>query len=247
MLEDIYDSCTRLEVLKVAYGNVLEERRATLSSSSSRQPSSTSIPIVPDNLAQLSSDFDSSDPPYKFPPARIKAACQTEKANSKIVTELNGVLVTYVETIGRLASRNNVNFDQNLQALKNSIMQIRESQINSSDSNLTDAQKQAIEKQKQLERSLTDGLNIAQSLLNLYADQKRYEKLKPILICSNDSIVRYINELESIVNDYYLKGAIEEEENQLDRYFDVRHRLNMRKFQNNSERLVQPGRSNSSA
>ncbi len=238
MLEDIYDSCTRLEVLKVAYSNVSEERKATLSSSDSTQPSSTIIPIIPDKLSQLSDEFDGSDPSYKFPPARIKAACQKEKVNSEIVTQLNGVLVTYVETIGRLASRNTVDFDQNLQAIKSSIIQIKETPINSSTLNLTDAQRQAIEKQnQQFERSLTDGLNIAQSLLNLSADQKRYKKLKPIVICSNNSLIRYINALESLVKNNYLTGAIHEEENQIDMYFDVRYRLNMTKFKNNPERL----------
>ncbi len=240
MIQDIYDSCNRLEVANVAYNNVLQERRATLSSASSQQESSRNFSISStkqpntnpvNNLSPEFLNSDSAINPYKFLPARIKAACKVEKANSDNVMQLNGVLVTYVETLGRLASHSTISFDLNLQGIKNAIIQTRAQLINPTHANLTDPQTQ------QFQTSLTDGANIAQSLLNLYADQKRFSKLKPIIICSNDSLSRYIKSLENLINDYYVTGAIEEEENQSDRYFDALYRLDTVKFGNNLERL----------
>ncbi|MGJ5634239.1 hypothetical protein [Nostoc sp. CALU 1950] len=223
--KDIYDSCIRQELTKISYENVEYERGTTLPSAPLTQPTPANI-LSPSSNSSESFNFNSPVNPYKFPPARIKAGCQDAKLQSEIVEELNQVLFTYVEILGRLASGNTLNFEPSLQAIITSITQISDTRMNADNT-----------KKQEFDRGLTDGLNITQSLLNLYADKQRYEKLKPIIICNNTSISSYIKNLEKIVNNYYLVGVIKEEENKLDRYFDVRYRFNIIKFNNNPERL----------
>lgn len=222
--KDIYDSCIRKELTEISYKNVQDERKSTLPSALSTQLVLANTLIKIDNLTEL---YNAHIPvnPYKFPPAKMKSACEDAKLKSEIVGQLNRVLFTYVETLGKLASRNPASLDQNLQAIKISITQIRDIT-----SNMDNTKKQ------QFDRNLTDGINITQSLLNVYADKQRHEKLKPIIICSNTSISRYIQDMESIVNNY-LTGEIKQEESQIDRYFDVRYRRDIMKFKNNPEQL----------
>jgi hypothetical protein len=129
----------------------------------------------------------------------------------------------YVATLGRLASRDTVSYDRSLTAIEESLKKFG--------SNLSETDRQAFG------ASISTGINIAQSLLNLIGDRLRHEKLKPIIICKNNDLVKYIGDLQKQIDLFYLNGVLQDEKDQINVYSETVYNMTMRKFKNNPTRL----------
>lgn len=222
MIQDIYDSCTRKEYVHIQYANA---RR--LSAPKGDTPRSGTPTATFDRALSRGSNFNettftdnnssssgaSEAKKFDFPPTKIRLKCESKKIKSQLIQNTNGVLVIYVETLGRLASSNTVTFDQNLKAIKESIVSL------STEAELVKGDQEAFN------NSVTNGTNIATSLLNLIANQQRQEKLKPIIICSNDTITKFIDNLQQIIKLYYVTGVLQDEEDENLQYIETMYDL----------------------
>jgi len=208
MIQDIYDSCTRKGYVKIQYDNArrlsapkanIPSRVVTPTSTLNRRSSRVSNPneMTFTNNVQLPSSPASEAP--SFPPAKIQFNCQTQKNEAQIMQNMNDVLVIYIATLGRLASRNTVAFDQNLKAIGESIK------------SLSTEVKLVKGNQETFNNSVNNGINIATSLLNLIADQQRQANLRPIIVCSNDTVTKYIGGLQQLIKVFYITGVLQEE------------------------------------
>jgi hypothetical protein len=211
MIQDIYDSCTRKEYVQIQYDNArkMAAPRAEItipSSAAMTNPDNPrdSLPASP-NLASLKPRFNLRSSPYEFPPAKMRFKCLPKRNQAQVMQNMNDVLAIYVATLGRLASPNTVTFDQNLKAIGESIKSLNK-EVRGSISSPTPEALQTFD------NGMNNGINIATSLLNLFANQQRQEKLKPIIICSNDNVTKYIDDLQKLIQLFYITGVLKEEE-----------------------------------
>ncbi|NUN66396.1 hypothetical protein HCU40_16950 [Pseudanabaena biceps] len=202
MIQDIYDSCTRKEYVQIQYDNArkMAAPRADITPDNPRD----SLPAMP-NLSSLKPRFNLRSSPYEFPPAKIRFKCLPKTNQAQVMQNMNDVLAIYVATLGRLASPNTVTFDQNLKAIGESIKSLNK-EVRGSISSPTPEVLQTFD------NGINNGINIATSLLNLFANQQRQEKLKPIIICSNDNVTKYIDDLQKLIQLFYITGVLKEEE-----------------------------------
>lgn len=142
--------------------------------------------------------------------------------------QLNFTLLTYIESLGRLASENTVVFTENVQSLGNSIDRLGQA-LNTSgvgDVSLGETQKQA-------------GIKIVDSLLNLWSSQFRYNNLKPAIICTDPYFREYTSLLQEIIDKIYLQDRLAVEENSLNSQYNIAYQIAFKNFDSDrdSEKL----------
>ncbi|WP_146048710.1 hypothetical protein [Pseudanabaena sp. BC1403] len=229
MVQDIYDSCTRKEYVQIQYANALE--RAAPISIKPTVPTPIMSGVVLRNsgvsLARtLNSNSEETSEAPNFPPAKIRFKCRAEKDKAQVLQNLNDVLAIYVSTLGRLASRNTITFDQNLNAIRESFISFQK-QAPGSSSSISENER------KTFENGVNNGINISTSLLNLIADQQRHEKLKPIIVCNNDAVTKYIGDLQNQIKKYYITGVLQEEEEKNIQYIEEMYNVYLNNSANN--------------
>jgi len=117
-----------------------------------------------------------------FPLIDARDKCQKWIPIVEGTDRINLILMTYIDSLGRLASGNTVVFTENVQTLGNSIDQLSVT----ANIPLGETQKQA-------------GIKIVDSLLSLWSSQFRYNNLKPAIICTDSSVQEYISLLQEII------------------------------------------------
>ncbi|MGB5714568.1 MAG: hypothetical protein WBM44_27090, partial [Waterburya sp.] len=191
IISDIYDSCIRRERHEINIDKLRQDQFDSLPSDQSGQQNFT--------IVSEKSNFE---------PVRLQKKCKDAQNKSEIFDSLNTVIIDYVAVLGRLASRNTVSFNQNLALIETSI-------------NNNFITKIAEESQDEFQVNVASIVGVANSLINLVADQQREDSLKPIIICTNDYLKNYINDFNNLISDYYISGLLQEEEEALEREYEM--------------------------
>ncbi len=134
------------------------------------------------------------DPKFDFVSERQN--CDRFGEARERVSRANFVLVEYVESLGRLASKNTVSFDSNLNALKDSIKVLSQNSLIPIQLN-----------QEQFQA----GSSIIDSLVGIFTDNFRRENIRQIIVCTDRPIQKYIPGLNLIAQEGYIKGSLEKE------------------------------------
>ena len=123
----------------------------------------------------------------RFIPVAVIEDCKEKDSNAYAANQLNGVLVSYIESLISIANNQTVSFDQNVETLGTSV------------STLSSAVGQAASPSL-----ITSSTSIASSLLNMWSASFRRDSLAEVLICTTDPVNSYTSSLISIVGNTYL-------------------------------------------
>lgn len=205
--QDIYQSCLRRETRKDET-QIIQEAfvRSQMNSLPSVQPSSTET---------------TSTTPYTFSPIRIDERCDRFKPVATSTIQANFLVVNYLNSLGQLASDQQVSLNQNLTKLGDAI------------TNLNPTFEQAGISININPDYVKAGENIAGFLLDKFVVKPIQRKnLKSVIVCQDENFQDYtllLNEINELYRDIWL----ESEKTGLYRYFEERARLAPRIYANN--------------
>jgi hypothetical protein len=240
MGKDIYESCIRRETRK----NETEKIQKTFASQTTSyqtqfQPSPSSL----NNRRSISGELGeiqklvrtTEEIPYTFAPIRMDERCDRFKPVAQSAIQANLLLVNYLESLGQLASDQQVTLNQNLTDLGSTI------------TNLNPTFKQA-----NISISINqDYVKAGESIVGLLVDKFftkpfQRESLKSIMVCQDKNFGKYTSLLNTIAKDFYLDILWKEEKGILYAYFEerslqapIRYANSMQDFSNEIQTITQ--------
>ena len=154
-----------------------------------------------------------------FPLINIRERC--EKWNPVVVqtNQINGTLISYMQSLGQLASGNTVTFTENTQTLGNSVNDFSKA-LGATNISVSEEQQQA-------------GVKVVNSLLNLWSSQFRYKNLKPAIICTDPYFADYVSLLGEIIDKVYLKIQLRQEEDAIKSRYNNAYKIALRTSRSN--------------
>lgn len=192
-----------------------------------RQSSSNIVQDIYDSCVRKQEWAVAEIPPKQFPPIEVRDSCQKFIPVRDTTNQLNLVLIDYVESLGRLAADNTVNFNQNLQSVGNSL------------GNLSNTLSQVSGTVSLSQDQIQQGTIIVNSLLKLWSQQFRRNNLKQVLICTDDPYFQnYTILLKEIIQNVYVTGNLQSEEDAINSYFDSAYREAVRSYKNEPSKLA---------
>lgn len=197
MIDDIHESCVRREEIEIQKLSMIAQ------------------PVV-DAKGQL-----------VFPLVNVRNRCQKWIPVVAGTNQLNTTLISYIESLGKLASGNTITFTQDVQTLGNSFEQFGKALNTAGVANIS------IEKTQQ-----QAGLKIVDSLLNLWSSQFRYKNLKPVIICTDPYSQQYISLLQEIVDKVYLQKQLLEEEDAIKSRYNLAYKIAIKNSGSNGAALA---------
>jgi hypothetical protein len=143
----------------------------------------------------------------RFIPVAVIEECKGKDSNAYAANQLNGVLVSYIESLISLANNQTVSFDQNVETLGTSVSTLSSAVGQTASPSL-----------------ITSSTSIARSLLNMWSASFRRDSLAEVLICTTDPVNSYTSSLISIVRDTYLV-SLDEERDMIIHYIDSKYSI----------------------
>jgi hypothetical protein len=156
--------------------------------------------------------FDEKGKPI-LPLINIRERCQKWLRVVSETNQVNDVVISYMQTLGRLASNDTVTFTTNVQNLNNSVVNLSQV-LNATGANITIG-----EKQQQA------AVRIVNSTLNIWSTQFRHQNLKPALICTDPYFAQYTSLLGEIIDKIYLQIQLTKEESALNFKYNLAYRV----------------------
>jgi hypothetical protein len=132
---------------------------------------------------------------------QAEKACDKKKEDAAIIASANATLTDYIAGLGRLASGDTVKFDQNLDALENSIKGLT-GLVPNAPTDKIDA-----------------GLKIARFIFNQFTLAFRRENIEEAILCADESVSEYTEGLQFIAQQYYIDGTLRNERTAMDNYY----------------------------
>lgn len=163
-----------------------------------------------------------------FPVISAREQCQKWLRVVNSTDRINSLILNYLESLGNLASQNTVNFSGSFQTLSDSLVGFGDALNSAGVTNLSIG-----EKERQA------GLGLVNSLFNIWANQFRYENLKPAIVCTDTYVQESVSLLQEILTKIYLQDRLSVEESNLNILYNLLYRQAFKVFEQdkNSERL----------
>jgi hypothetical protein len=123
----------------------------------------------------------------QFIPAVVLERCKTKESHAYTASQLNTTLVAYAASLLNLASNQTVDFSQNINSLGVSIAAVYGAAGQPIESSVIDG-----------------GTSILRSAMNMWSARFRRESLSEVVICTSESVNRYVSGLDSLVRNSYI-------------------------------------------
>lgn len=133
--------------------------------------------------------------------------CNREnKPSADSVIEANNILITYIETLGKLADNSVASPKENLNNLGESLKKLKVPLANGENFQLKEVDVDA-------------GVKIITFISNAVTKEFRQKQIKQAVLCTNSDIQQYVNGLKTIFQNGYVDGILPVEELRIRSYY----------------------------